>query len=124
MARDLKDAFNPAMRRGRTGLKRRERRVGRWPGGPMALTLLGMFVGSPTLKAAANELVAWPEAGLRLQAGFQVSEYASQDLADDIYAMTLDAKGRPVVTSRGYIKTLEDTDGDGRADESKLFAAT
>lgn len=68
--------------------------------------------------------MAWPDQGLRLAAGFRVTEYASETLAEDIYAMTLDAKGRVVVTSRGYIKTLEDTDADGRADQAKLFAQT
>src|SRR5262245_18212272 len=62
--------------------------------------------------------------GLQLPPGFQVSLYADNDLAPDVYAMTLDAQGRVVVTSQGYIQTLEDTDGDGRADTATLFATT
>src|SRR6185436_5450520 len=45
-------------------------------------------------------------------------------LANDIYAMTLDAKGRIVVTSQGWIKRLEDRNSDGKADEATLFATT
>ena len=38
--------------------------------------------------------------------------------------MTLDSRGRVVVTSRGYVKTLHDDDGDGKADRATLFAET
>jgi putative heme-binding domain-containing protein len=44
--------------------------------------------------------------GLRLPAGFEISEYAGSDLANDIYCMTLDPAGRVVVSGRGYIRAL------------------
>src|SRR4051794_28387794 len=56
--------------------------------------------------------------GLRVAPGFRVSLYADQDLADDIYAMTLDARGRVVVTGQGYVSRLEDSQGRGRADRA------
>lgn len=70
----------------------------------------------------AADFVNYPDLGLRLQQGFRVSLYADSGLANDIYAMTLDARGRVVVTSAGYIKTLLDTDGNGVADSAKIFA--
>ena len=91
----------------------------------LAAILAGFaFLAGDFGAGAAPALVDWPDLGLRLAPGFRVTEYADQNLANDIYAMTLDAKGRVVVTSQGYIKTLEDTDGDGRADQAKVFART
>lgn len=60
--------------------------------------------------------------GLRVAPGFRVSLYADETLANDIFAMTLDAKGRVVVTGPGYIKILHDTKGMSRADQATLFA--
>jgi putative membrane-bound dehydrogenase-like protein len=57
-----------------------------------------------------------PPHGLRLPPGFEVGEFAGSDLANDIYCMTLDPRGRVVVSGRGYIRLLLDEDGDGRAD--------
>ncbi|HKQ39240.1 MAG TPA: PVC-type heme-binding CxxCH protein [Verrucomicrobiae bacterium] len=74
--------------------------------------------------AATAQLVPIPEFGVRLAPGFRISLFSGPDLANDIYAMTLDARGNVVVTSQGYIRTLLDTDRDGRADSSTLFAAT
>ena len=54
--------------------------------------------------------------------GFEATLYAGPDLADNIYSMTLDAKGRVVVSGPGYIRTLHDTDNDGRADKATQFA--
>ncbi|HEV3263350.1 MAG TPA: HEAT repeat domain-containing protein [Gemmataceae bacterium] len=62
--------------------------------------------------------------GVRVAPGFRVTLYADQDLANDIYAMTLDSNGRVVVTSRGYVKVLHDTRGTGKADRATLYAET
>jgi putative membrane-bound dehydrogenase-like protein len=62
-------------------------------------------------------------AEFRVPEGFRVRLYAGDQLAHDIYSMTLDAQGRVVVAGRGYVKTLYDDDGDGQADRAKLFAA-
>ncbi len=50
--------------------------------------------------------------------GFVIHRVAGNELAHDIQCMTLDAKGRIVVSGPGYIRTLVDDDGDGRADRA------
>src|SRR5436309_10935624 len=60
--------------------------------------------------------------GLKVPPGFEVTEFAGPTLANDIYCMTLDPKGRVVVCGRGYIKILVDDDGDGKADRAIDFA--
>src|SRR5437879_12101533 len=75
-----------------------------------------------SFSAQAAELVPVEELGLRLAPGFRVTLYSDSDLANDIYAMTLDSRGRVVVTSPGWIRILEDTDGDGKADMATVFA--
>jgi putative membrane-bound dehydrogenase-like protein len=73
---------------------------------------------------AQSDLVAFNDLGLRVARGFRVTLYADSSLANDIYAMTLDSRGRAVVTSRGYIRTLVDTDDDGVADSAVDFGTT
>jgi putative heme-binding domain-containing protein len=60
--------------------------------------------------------------GLRVPDGFEVSEFTDNSLANDIHCMTLDPRGRVVVSGRGYIRLLVDDDGDGRADRVLEFA--
>jgi putative membrane-bound dehydrogenase-like protein len=62
------------------------------------------------------------EDNLQVPAGFQIELYADDDLAHDIYSMTVDARGRVVVSGAGYVRTLIDSNGDGRADETLTFA--
>ena len=62
--------------------------------------------------------------GVKLPPGFKITQFSDEKLANDIYAMTLDAQGRVVVTSRGWVKRLEDTDGDGKADKATIIAET
>ncbi|HEY7311270.1 MAG TPA: hypothetical protein VH643_18050 [Gemmataceae bacterium] len=59
--------------------------------------------------------------GLRVPDGFEVTEFADSTLANDIYCLTLDPKGRVVVSGRGYIRLLLDDNGDGRADRALDF---
>ena len=59
--------------------------------------------------------------GVQVPEGFEVTLYADDDLAHDIYSMTIDSFGRVVVSGAGYVKTLIDSDGDGKADQSSLF---
>ncbi len=54
--------------------------------------------------------------------GFTVTQFAGDDLAHDIHSMTIDAKGRVVVSGVGYVRILEDKNGDGKADFAKEFA--
>ncbi len=60
---------------------------------------------------------------VRLPQGFRITPYADQALADDIQAMTLDRRGRVVVTGPGYVKTLHDDPATGKAGRATLFAA-
>jgi putative membrane-bound dehydrogenase-like protein len=66
--------------------------------------------------AAAQEKI-----GLKVPDGFKVSLYADDDLAHDIYSMTIDSLGRVVVSGQGYVRILIDSDSDGVADEAKQF---
>ncbi|WP_197443771.1 PVC-type heme-binding CxxCH protein [Maioricimonas rarisocia] len=59
--------------------------------------------------------------GVRVPDGFEVTLFAGDELAHDIYSMTVDAKGRVVVSGAGYVRILLDNDGDGRADEVRQF---
>lgn len=60
--------------------------------------------------------------GIRVPDGFQVRLYADDDLAHDIFSMTINSKGQVVVSGPGYIRTLIDSDNDGRADRYQQFA--
>ena len=61
---------------------------------------------------------------LRVPEGFSVTLVADDDLAHNAYALTVDARGRPVVSGPGYIRTLIDDSGDGRADRAVLFSSS
>ena len=52
---------------------------------------------------------------------FHVELFADDDLAHDVHSMTVDAKGRVVVSGPGYVRILIDSDNDGRADTFKQF---
>src|SRR5258705_13433000 len=89
------------------------------------LIILSSFVpGHSALGQVQSGLVTFNDLGLRVARGFRVSLYADASLANDIYGMTVDSRGNVVVTSKGYIRTLFDTNGDGVADSSREFAAT
>jgi len=77
-----------------------------------------LFGGEP---APAVGLVPVEGLGIRIQPGFNVSLFSDHTLANDIYCMTLDSKGRVVVSSAGWIKTLIDDNNDGKADRAELF---
>src|SRR5438105_1038818 len=94
---------------------------------PAAVRSVSLFLFAVRLlmyEARAANLVPIPQLGVSLAPGFRISVYAGPDLANDIYAMTLDAAGNVVVTSQGYIKKLHDNDADGRADTQTLFGTT
>jgi putative membrane-bound dehydrogenase-like protein len=79
------------------------------------------FAGSIS-SARAADLVAVPDFGLRIERGFAISEFAGNDLAPDVWCMTLDAAGRVVVGNGNSIRVLVDEDGDGEADDFITFA--
>jgi putative heme-binding domain-containing protein len=79
-----------------------------------------LVVVSLTLPQALADNV---QHGLRVPAGFEVTEYAGSDLANDIYCMTLDPRGRVVVSGRGYIRALLDEKNTGKANRAVEIAA-
>jgi putative membrane-bound dehydrogenase-like protein len=82
------------------------------------MLLLVCGVAAPAAAAAQQDV----QLGLRLPAGFEVTEFAGSDLANDIYSMTIDPRGRAVVAGRGYVRILIDDDRDGRAERAIEFA--
>lgn len=58
---------------------------------------------------------------VRLPEGFVISEVSGPSLANDIYAMTLDPRGRIVVSGRGYLRILHDDNQDGVSDRATDF---
>lgn len=56
--------------------------------------------------------------GIQIPSGFTITEFAGDELAHDIYTMTIDTRGRVFVAGRGYIRQLIDDNGDGRADRA------
>jgi putative membrane-bound dehydrogenase-like protein len=81
--------------------------------------LLGiLLLLAATVPAGAGE----PQLDLRVPAGFEVTEFAGSRLANDIYRLTIDPKGRLVAAGRGYLRILVDEDGDGTAERAIPFA--
>jgi len=80
-----------------------------------AVALALLFAAAPV---HANDL------GLKIPPNFRVTLWADHTLANDITAMALDDKGRVVVSGPGYVRRLEDTDGDGKADRAVDIADT
>lgn len=59
---------------------------------------------------------------VNVPAGFRVTLFADDDLASNIYSLTIDASGRVVVAGPGYVRVLHDNDGDGRAESFTQYA--
>ena len=62
--------------------------------------------------------------GIQVPAGFQVTKFAGDDLATNIFSMALDPDGQVVVSGPGYVTTLIDQDHDGRADVGQAIPET
>src|SRR5687767_2372345 len=73
---------------------------------------LGLLCVWAFLQHAYAQLVPVPQFGVRLARGFRISQFSDSNLANDIYAMTIDPRGDVVVTSQGYIRTLLDANDD------------
>ncbi|RMG42183.1 MAG: hypothetical protein D6725_00010 [Planctomycetota bacterium] len=73
--------------------------------------------------AAEPAVAGWElDRAVRAPEGFRVQSFAGDALAHDVFCMTVDARGRVVVSGPGYVKILSDDDGDGRADRAIRFA--
>lgn len=60
--------------------------------------------------------------GIRVPPGFKVQQFAGDDLAHDIHSLTVDSRGRVVVSGPGYVRVLVDRNADGTADAALPFA--
>jgi putative membrane-bound dehydrogenase-like protein len=85
----------------------------------MKTNVLVLAIHLAAMTPAAAQTV---QHGIRVPAGFEVVEYADSRLANDIYCLTIDPKGRVVVAGRGYIRILVDDNDDGKADRAIAFA--
>jgi len=96
-----------------------------------ARSLASVVLGSKKLSLLL--LVAWISAGasgrasaedlgMSVPPGFEINLYAGDDLAHNIFALTVDAKGRVVVAGPGYVKILHDDNQDGKADRATDYA--
>jgi putative membrane-bound dehydrogenase-like protein len=83
---------------------------------------VGTFCLTLCVACVARTAHAADDLGLSVPPGFEVSLFADDDLAHDIYSMTIDAKGRVVAAGRNYVKILHDDNADGRADRATLFS--
>jgi putative heme-binding domain-containing protein len=72
--------------------------------------------------ACCAPAVADEPLGIVTPPGFEVSLYADDSLAHNIFSMTIDSHGRVVVAGPEFVKILHDTNGDGRADRATLFS--
>ncbi len=88
-----------------------------------ALPVIAAALAAVTSPVRA-ELVDVPALGVRLERGFRITQISDEQLANDIWSMTLSPRGEVVVSGAGYIATLLDTDGDGRLDKFVKFADT
>lgn len=80
----------------------------------LLLTMVAIPQPSPIAPIASN--------GFKLPPGFSITQVAGADLANDIYCLTFAPTGELLVSGRGYIKQLVDTDGDGKFDQLVLIA--
>lgn len=91
--------------------------------GLTAGALLGVLAGMSTALGAGN-LVTNQALELRHPPGFTVTRFATREQVPNATSLTLDSQGRVVVSGRGWIRRLEDTDADGKADKVTTFAET
>lgn len=79
-----------------------------------SLLLLPLLLPAVGLGAISN--------GFKVPDGFEVSVFATDEMAHDIFSLTTDSQGRIVVAGRGYVRVLEDRNRDGVADSAAEFA--
>ena len=87
-----------------------------------ACSTLILATASGEEKPAPQKAEPAADIGIKAPPGFEVTLFAGDELAHDIFSLTLDSQGRAVVAGRDYIKTLVDDDRDGRADRAVLYS--
>ena len=86
------------------------------------LLLFMLLAGSSWLDSNVPAADAGSAEEVSVPSGFVAHLFADDELAHDVFSMTIDSAGNVVVAGSGYVKTLIDTDGDGTADTAKTFA--
>ena len=86
---------------------------------PLLFMVLAVFSCLDSNVGAADTGSA---AEVSVPSGFVAHLFADDELAHDVFSMTIDSAGNVVVAGSGYVKTLVDTDGDGTADTARTFA--
>ena len=81
----------------------------------LAFLLTVTFIG-PRICMAVNDLAT----GISAPAGFEVSLFADDDLAHDIFSLTIDGRGDVVVSGPGYVRVLLDQDRMGKLTRSDV----
>jgi putative heme-binding domain-containing protein len=81
-----------------------------------------VFAGAIGTLGRGTEGAPSVQAGFRVPPGFEVTEFADSRLANDIFSIAIDPRGRIVVSGPGYIRILVDDDGEGKADRAIDFA--
>jgi putative heme-binding domain-containing protein len=76
------------------------------------------------LPMAADSKPGSVQCGLRVPPGFEVVEFSDDKQAADIYCLTVDDKGRVLVSGRGYLRFLLDDNHAGKAARVVEFAKT
>src|SRR5690242_4425306 len=86
------------------------------------MRFMPQFAGLAIIWLTTSALHAQTALGLQVPDGFEVREFAGDEQAHDIYALTFDPLGRVAVSGPGYVRLLEDRDRDGRAETVINFA--
>ena len=79
--------------------------------------------GLPIIAQTEKPIAVPAIRGVDVPDGFEVIQVAGDELATNVFCMTVSPKGETLVSGPGYIKALIDTDGDKVFDSARLFAA-
>lgn len=70
------------------------------------------------IQIAISSAISAEDVHLNAPEGFKVQLFADDELAHDVFSMTINNKGQVVVSGPGYIRTLIDENGDGKAERA------
>ncbi len=90
----------------------------------MLVLLVAICLSPGLVFSMQDKLDAYPASNVAvtLPDGFKITQIAADDVASNIFSMTVDDLDRPVVSGPGYIRTLIDDDGDNVFESFKQFS--
>ena len=88
----------------------------------LGIVVLTTVSGFCCILFCSLSLLPAEEGNWNVPEGFQISLFADNDLAPNIYSMTFDSLGRVVVSGPGYVSILVDENQDGKADNVIRYA--